>query len=105
MLSNLTQELMTPQEVARWFRRSPAWLRHQPDLIRLGTSTGQPLFHVAVCRAWVLGRFCRLTGQALRRVQLCAMAAACGISLHEAEQQACAGEAQEIPDPSASATE
>jgi len=79
MLADLQQELMTPDEAARWFRRSPSWLRQQKDLLRLGGPNGQPLFHVRVCRAWVLGRLCHLGGEALRRVQLQALAAACGL--------------------------
>lgn len=83
MLADLQQELMTPDEAARWFRRSPSWLRQQKDLLRLGGPNGQPLFHVRVCRAWVLGRLCDLGRDALRRVQLQALAAACGLeSLH-----------------------
>jgi|GEM_PF-953789 len=83
MLADLQQELMTPDEAARWFRRSPSWLRQQKDLLRLGGPNGQPLFHVRVCRAWVLGRLCDLSREALRRVQLQALAAACGLeSLH-----------------------
>ena len=78
---DLTQELMTPDEAAGWFRRSPSWLRHQPDLVRVGGPAGQPLYHVQVCRAYVLGRICGLTGDCLRRVQIKALAAACGIPL------------------------
>ncbi len=72
-------ELMTPEETARWFRRSISWVRQQRDLLRLGGPAGQPLFHIRVCRAYVLGRYCRLAGAAIRRLQIQAMAAACGV--------------------------
>ncbi|RMF77969.1 MAG: hypothetical protein D6744_10685 [Planctomycetota bacterium] len=75
----ITQELMTPQETARWFRRSPSWVRQQTDLLRVGAVGGQPLYHVRACRAYVLGRLCRLSGAALRRVQIDALADACGL--------------------------
>ena len=48
VLANLEQELMTHAEAARWFRRSPSWLRQQKGLLRLGGRNGQPLFHVRV---------------------------------------------------------
>jgi hypothetical protein len=83
VLTNLEQELMTPAEAARWFRRSPSWLRQQKGLLRLGGRNGQPLFHVRVCRAYVLGCLCRLTDAALRRVQIRALAAACGLTKAE----------------------
>jgi hypothetical protein len=75
----LAQELMTPHETARWFRRSPSWLRQQHDLLRVGPAGGQPLYHVRVCRAYVLGKLCGLDAAALRRTQLQALAAACGL--------------------------
>jgi len=78
-MNDVAQELMTPHETARWFRRSPSWLRQQNDLVRLGVRGGQPLFHVRVCRAYVLGKMCNLRGPALRLVQLDALAAACGL--------------------------
>lgn len=74
----IPQELMTPPEAARWFRRSPTWLRQQRDLLRTGGGAGQPLYHVRVCRAYILGRLCELEGERLRRVQLKALASACG---------------------------
>ncbi len=87
MLANLEQELMTHAEAARWFRRSPSWLRQQKGLLRLGGRNGQPLFHVRVCRAYVLGCLCRLTDAALRRVQIRALAAACGLAQAERPAQ------------------
>lgn len=75
-LAPLEQELMTPQEAARWFRRSISWLRQQRELLRLGR-TGQPLYHVDVCRAFVYGQIRGLNVQQLRRVQLEALAASC----------------------------
>ena len=75
----ITQELMTPHETARWFRRSPSWVRQQTDLLRVGAVGGQPLYHVRACRAYVLGRLCRLAGEAIRRVQIDALADACGL--------------------------
>lgn len=75
----VTQELMTPHETARWFRRSPSWLRQQNRLLRVGAPGGQPLFHVHVCRAYVLGQICGLEPEPLRRVQIRALAAACGL--------------------------
>ncbi len=71
---------MTPQEAARWFRRSVSWLRQQREILRLGGRTTQPLFHVCICRAYCLGRLCGLAGDALRRVQVEALAAACGLA-------------------------
>jgi len=87
VLANLEQELMTHAEAARWFRRSPSWLRQQKGLLRLGGRNGQPLFHVRVCRAYVLGCLCRLTDAALRRVQIRALAAACGLAQAERPAQ------------------
>ena len=78
-MREVTQELMTPQEAARWFRRSVSWLRQQRQLLKLRSRCGQPLFHVQVCRAYVLGKLCGLSGPQLRRVQLEALAAACGL--------------------------
>lgn len=79
----ITQELMTPDEAARWFRRSPSWLRQQAGLLRLGGPHGQPLFHVQVCRAFLLGRACGLSDERLRTVQIRALAAACGLQTAE----------------------
>lgn len=76
---DLAQELMTPDEAARWFRRSPSWLRQQRELLHTGGPGGQPLYHVCVCRAYILGRLRGLSGVALRRVQIQALAAACGL--------------------------
>lgn len=78
-MTDLAQELMTPDEAAKWFRRSLSWLRQQDDLLRTSGPGGQPLFHVRVCRAYVLGKLCRLTGEALRSVQIRALASACGV--------------------------
>lgn len=78
-MTDLAQELMTPDEAARWFRRSVSWLRQQPELLHLGGPGGQPLYHVRVCRAYVLGRLRGLAGQDLRDVQLQALGAACGV--------------------------
>ncbi len=78
-LAPIVQELMTPQEAARWFRRSPSWIRQQRTLLRVGNPGGQPLFHTHVCRAYVLGRICGLRAADLRRVQIEALAAACGL--------------------------
>jgi hypothetical protein len=78
-MTDLHQELMTPPEAAKWFRRSTSWLRHQPDLLRVRGAGGQPLYHVSICRAYVLGRICGLTGQPLHRLQIKALAAACGL--------------------------
>lgn len=72
-------ELMSPREAAAWFRRSPSWLRRQRDLVRFPNETAQPLYHVAICRAYVLGTLRGLRGPALRRLQLEALAAACGV--------------------------
>jgi len=81
----LPQELMTPDEAAKWFRRSPSWIRRQEELERVNGPNGQPLFHVNVCRAYLLGKMCNLAGVALRRVQIRAMAAACGLPMEIAE--------------------
>ncbi|MFN0136500.1 MAG: hypothetical protein ACKVS9_10350 [Phycisphaerae bacterium] len=79
---DMQQELMTPQEAAKWFRRSEAWLRKQPDLIRMNSGT-QPLFHVRACRAFVLGRLAGLSGDPLRAMQLRALAEACGVPVQQ----------------------
>lgn len=70
-------ELMTGREAAQWFRRSLTWLRRQRDLVRF--DTGQPMFHIVACRAYVLGRLRGLEGPALRQVQIDALAAFCGL--------------------------
>lgn len=82
-MTEVAQELMTPHEAARWFRRSPSWLRQQSRLLRIGSPGGQPLYHVRVCRAYVLARLCGLDGEALRRAQIKALAAACGLAASE----------------------
>lgn len=79
-MTDLPQELMTPDEAAKWFRRSISWLRQQSELARVGGPGGQPLYHVRVCRAYVLGRMCGLSAEHLRRVQVEALAAACGLA-------------------------
>ena len=75
----IAQELMTPQEAARWFRRSPSWLRQQAALLKLGGPNGQPLYHTHVCRAYVYAKLCELEGAGLRAAQLSALASACGL--------------------------
>ena len=91
-MTELAQELMTPVEAAEWFRRSVSWLRQQPELLRFGGPRGQPLFHVRVCRAYILGCLCRLTDAALRRVQIRALAVACGlVKAEELAQDGAAG--------------
>ncbi len=79
-MTEVAQELMIPDEAARWFRRSLSWLRQQHELIRLGGTRQQPLYHIRVCRAYVFGRMRKLTGDALQQVQLQALAAACGLA-------------------------
>jgi len=79
-MAPIAQELMTPHEAARWFRRSPSWLRHQAELLRFGGPGTQPLYHVRVCRAYVLGQLCGFDTLTLRRVQVKALAGACGVS-------------------------
>ena len=79
-MTDVAQELMTPHETARWFRRSPAWLRQQTKLLRVGGPGMQPLYHVRVCRAYVLGQLCGLDPTELRRVQIWALAEACGLA-------------------------
>ncbi|MBU0639531.1 MAG: hypothetical protein KKB50_11750 [Planctomycetes bacterium] len=78
-MTEIAQELITPHEAARWFRRSPSWLRQQTRLLRVGGPGGQPLYHIRVCRAYVLGQLCGLDDQELTRVQRDALAAACGL--------------------------
>ncbi len=80
---DVNQELMTPHEAARWFRRSPSWLRQQQDLLRMGSGYAQPLFHVRLCRAFLLGKVCGLEGEPLRQLQIAALAAECGLALRE----------------------
>lgn len=79
-MTEIAQELMTPNEAAKWFRRSPSWLRQQHDLMRVGGPGGQPLYHVQVCRAYVLGKLVNLAKAELQRVQVEALAAACGLT-------------------------
>jgi hypothetical protein len=78
-MTEVAQELMTPHEAARWFRRSPSWLRQQAKLLRVGGPGGQPLYHVRVCRAYVLGQICGLDDAELQQIQTQALAAACGL--------------------------
>ncbi|MBP7747840.1 MAG: hypothetical protein KA383_17115 [Phycisphaerae bacterium] len=78
-MTEIAQELMTPDEAARWFRRSLSWLRQQKGLIRLAGPGGQPLYHVRVCRAYILGRMRNLASEPLREIQLAALASACGL--------------------------
>lgn len=78
---DVPQELLTPDEAAKWFRRSTSWLRQQRALLRIGGASGQPLYHVRVCRAYVLGRMADLPAETLREMQLAALASACGVAL------------------------
>ena len=87
-MTEIAQELMIPDEAARWFRRSVSWLRHQPELVRLAGPGGQPLYHVRVCRAYVFGRMRGLSGDALREIQLQALATACGLEGDEPQSSA-----------------
>ncbi len=82
-MTELAQELMTPDEAAKWFRRSISWLRQQRDLLRVGGPHGQPLYHVRVCRAYVLGQLQGLPPETLRTTQLQALASACGLAVAE----------------------
>lgn len=77
---DVQQELMTPPEAAKWFRRSTSWLRRQPHLVKLVGPRGQPLYHIGSCRAYMLGQLIGATGPELRRVQLRTLAKACGLS-------------------------
>lgn len=79
-MTDVQQELMTPKEAASWFRRSVSWLRRQPNLVRLAGPGGQPLYHLAVCRAFVLGQMAGASGAELRRLQIAAMVRECGLS-------------------------
>jgi hypothetical protein len=79
-MTELVQEIMTAVEAAEWFRRSVSWLRQQPELLRICGQRGQPLYHVRVCRAYILGRLRGVRGEALREVQLAALAAACEVA-------------------------
>ena len=93
-MTDLPQELMTPDEAAKWFRRSDSWLRRQRDLLRVGSPRGMPLYHVCVCRAYLLGLTRGLSGPALRTLQLRGLAAACGVAAED-----------EVPDVTAGATQ
>lgn len=73
-------ELMTPDEAAKWFRRSASWLRQQRELLRFGDRKAQPLFHVNVCRAYVLGKLAGLPAPRLKQVQVQALAADCRLA-------------------------
>lgn len=90
-MTDIAQELMTPDEAARWFRRSPSWLRQQRELVRVAGPGGQPLYHVRVCRAYILGRMQNLLGEPLREIQLQALAAACGVTLAPLAESPAAG--------------
>lgn len=85
----IVQELMTPQEAAEWFRRSPTWMREQKHLLRVRAGGGQALYHVDVCRAYVLGLLRGLDGEGLRRLQLAALESSCklggdrGVDTHQ----------------------
>lgn len=80
MLPAPTAEVLTPAEAARWFKRSPSWLRAQRELLRAAAPNGRPRYHVRVCRAYLLGRMAGLSGDALRRVQLEALAGECRLA-------------------------
>jgi hypothetical protein len=82
-LTEIAQEVMTPHEAAKWFRRSISWLRFQRDLVRVAGPAGQPLYHDDMCRAFLLGSLLGLTGAALRRAQVEALAATCGVALRD----------------------
>ncbi len=86
-MTDVQQELMTPTEAAIWFRRSVSWLRRQPQLVRLSGPGGQPLYHLAVCRAFVLGQMAGASGVELRRLQIAALARDCGLSEEQAAAQ------------------
>ena len=79
-MTDLAQELMTPDEAAKWFRRSISWLRQQKHLLRVCGPRGQPLYHVRVCRAYVLGQLQSLPPDELRATQVQALANACGLA-------------------------
>lgn len=83
---DVQQELMTTPEAARWFRRSPSWLRQQTDILRVAGPGGQPLYHVRVCRAYILARMTTDDADELRRVQIRALAEACGLGAVEAQR-------------------
>lgn len=82
---DIQQELMTPIEAARWFRRSPSWLRQQTEVLRVAGPGGQPLYHVRVCRAYILAKMTTGDAEQLRRIQIRALAEACGLTSPEAE--------------------
>jgi hypothetical protein len=88
---DVQQELLTSPEAAKWFRRSTSWLRRQPHIVKLVGPNGQPLYHIRSIRAYVLGQLVSASGPELRRVQLRALADACGLS----EDQAIAAIVQE----------
>lgn len=79
-MTEISQELMTIREAGRWFRRSASWMRQQRDLLRVAGPGGQPLYHVRVCRAYIMGKLTELSEGDLRRVQIKALADACGLS-------------------------
>lgn len=87
-MTEIAQEVMTPKEAAQWFRRSASWLRHQQDLLRVGGTQTVPLFHVRVCRAYMLARMCGLSSEDVRRVQLAALAECCGLDAESVTQTA-----------------
>lgn len=75
-------EMMSATEAARWFRRSRSWLCRQTDLLCLRAGDGgPPLYHVRICRAYVLGILRDLRGESIHRLQLAALEAACGLRL------------------------
>lgn len=78
-MTAIAQEIMTAKEAAAWFRRSTSWLRQQDELLRIGGSQSAPLFHVRVCRAFMLAKMCGISGPELRQAQIAALADDCGL--------------------------
>lgn len=76
----IDRELMTAGEAARWFRRSASWLRRQKAILKLAGPGGRPLYHLAACRAYLLGIASGWDAQMLRAAQLDALKAASGLS-------------------------
>lgn len=94
-------ELLTPDEAARWFRRSTSWLRQQRCLLRFRSERAQPLYHLNVCRAYVLGRLAGLTDEPLRRMQLEALAAECHVALASSDDSPAQHRTTPTPDDAA----
>ena len=79
-MTGIAQEIMTAKEAAAWFRRSTSWLRQQEELLRIGGSQSAPLFHIRVCRAFMLAKMCGISGPELRQAQIAALAEDCGLN-------------------------